>query len=592
MGESSEPKPARVVRNVNIRRTPTTEGNTPVGLYTAGDAITVYETRQINGDAWVRTIYQDAPAWAAMRWSGITFIEFTEPLPDSGRARVLRNVNIRREPSTQGNTPVGFYTAGDEFVVEEVCEVGGDVWVRTAYRGAPAWVAMQWHGVTFLEWVEEAPPPPPPPPPPDDTEPVTARVINGVNVRRVPTTQDNIPLGSYPAGAEIAVYDLRAEAMDLWARVYYAGQPAWAAVEWRGAKFVEFPDPAGEARLRARFTLSIRKALLVETAARIYPPGSAEYTRSAELIEAARPVDLGGLGEDIAGQAMPEGYKRFWALQTHLGLPDPFTTLPVPLDAQYRTFYHGFGPNTFALNNWRQWYRYTAGMHSGVDYSVPTGSPLYALADGVVENIRFLSNPNEVSLVIRCLMPARFDRAGRRVLSNVRLAYGHLATGRGAGSRPLSNLRVGPGDVVRAGQYVADSGYPVSGSLPNLVHQTGNAHLHFEIHLVEHDGSAAHLMSRPLNPLLFFAPEVAMQQILIGDRNLDFPYPAPQTLAGRGLGFLPLLDYWTLGMFRYGATPIWQYQGTRANPWPPGVLGLDELADEAAGWQAYEGKVL
>lgn len=591
MAEQPTSRSARILRNVNIRRVPTTEGNAPVGRYIAGTEITVHEVRQVNGDTWGRVEYQGEPAWVAKEWRGISFMVFTDTVdmpPAHDRARVLRNVNIRREPSTQGNVPVGSYRAGEEIDLKAIRRVNGDIWARVEYEGAPAWVAMEWRGIQFLEYIEKEPSLPPTPPPAEEIVPAPARVLYSVNVRRVPTTQDNVPVGSYRAGEEILIYELRLEDGNLWARVEYGGAPAWVAVEWRGFTFVIFTDPEAKARLRARLIRDIRKALLIETVARVYPKGSDEYTRFVDLVGAARDVDLDGF-QDIAGEAMPEAYKHFWAMQERLGLPDPFTRMPPPLDAQRRVFFQGFGPNTFAMNNWHSWYRFTAGMHNGVDYAVPAGTALYALADGLVEDIAFLGNPNEVSLMIRCFMPERFNRDGRRVLSNVRLAYGHLTTGRGAGSWPISNLLVEPGDVVQAGQYIADAGYPISGSLPDLVHQVGNAHLHFEIHLVEHNGDTGHGTREPFNPLLFFTPEVVMQQIIIGDKNLAFPYPARQTLVSQGYGFFPSLDYWTIGSFRYGVTPVWQYPGTRTNPWPHGVFGLDQLVEELADWQVYQG---
>jgi hypothetical protein len=228
----------------------------------------------------------------------------------------------------------------------------------------------------------------------------------------------------------------------------------------------------------------------------------------------------------------------------------------------------GFGPNTFAFRNWELFYDATRGMHNGVDYVVPEGSPLIAVADGVLVDFRFLDNPEERSLALRPYLPEQYRTPeGARVLSNVIVAYGHL-TGDPAGEI------VHVGDEVRAGQIIGTSGWPVytrdDGSTGI---QYNNAHLHLEVHLVT-NGTARFGSRHPFNPLLFWTPRlIAWQARLAADDDLP-PYPTSGQPYGR-------LGFFSVGTFAYDPpTPnVWRYTPTREMPWPPGVYSLSAMID-------------
>jgi murein DD-endopeptidase MepM/ murein hydrolase activator NlpD len=96
-------------------------------------------------------------------------------------------------------------------------------------------------------------------------------------------------------------------------------------------------------------------------------------------------------------------------------------------------------------------------FHQGVDFTPGTGTPIYAIADGVVEEHSGDSG---------------FDSFGNHVIiqhnipgQNVESLYAHMITG-------SSTLQVG--DAIKVGEFIG------------LVGDTGSsvgAHLHFEIHI-------------------------------------------------------------------------------------------------------------
>ena len=189
-----------------------------------------------------------------------------------------------------------------------------------------------------------------------------------------------------------------------------------------------------------------------------------------EQVDTLRGDDLRKLEEALTRQTMLPSYVRFWQLQPHLGLPNPFEYLPVEITPPSKLDemeFSGFGPNNFAFHNWALYYDTTRGMHNGVDYIVPEGSPLVAVADGVIVSFDFLDDPNERSLALRPYLPDTIRKAdGSRVLSNVIVAYGHLT------GDPTSEI-VHVGDEVKAGQMIGTSGWPLfrledgSSELPN-----------------------------------------------------------------------------------------------------------------------------
>jgi len=113
-------------------------------------------------------------------------------------------------------------------------------------------------------------------------------------------------------------------------------------------------------------------------------------------------------------------------------------------------------------------------MHSGVDFSVPVGTPVYATGDGVVE---FAGVNAGYGLTVRL----RHPKAERKTL------YAHL-------SRVADGVR--PGTQVKRGQVIAYSGNTGLSTAP---------HLHYEVH---------DLRGEPLNPLHTFAPGVRPAQYL------------------------------------------------------------------------------
>jgi murein DD-endopeptidase MepM/ murein hydrolase activator NlpD len=89
---------------------------------------------------------------------------------------------------------------------------------------------------------------------------------------------------------------------------------------------------------------------------------------------------------------------------------------------------------------------WSKGYHTGVDFAVPTGTPVLAVADGKIEN-------------------ANWGKAyGNQVVQKVEggwVIYAHL-----------NKVRIKPGAVVKAGELVGESGSTGNSSGP---------HLHFEM---------------------------------------------------------------------------------------------------------------
>lgn len=106
--------------------------------------------------------------------------------------------------------------------------------------------------------------------------------------------------------------------------------------------------------------------------------------------------------------------------------------------------------------------------HNGVDFSVPTGTPVYATGDGIVEHVGMASG---YGIMVRI----RHPRAERTTL------YAHL-------SRAAAGIQ--PGVRVERGQIIAYSGNTGLSTAP---------HLHYEIH--DKNGE-------PINPVYSFIPGV------------------------------------------------------------------------------------
>ncbi|MBX3083674.1 MAG: M23 family metallopeptidase [Anaerolineae bacterium] len=133
----------------------------------------------------------------------------------------------------------------------------------------------------------------------------------------------------------------------------------------------------------------------------------------------------------------------------------PFNTPPGP-----STWFLGqqYGNTSGAYNLGKYWYAAGQGLHFGIDFSAPCGTPVVALADGVVDyadNLSFGSAPH--NLIIS------HGDLGYTVL------YGHLLT------RPT----VVRGQPVKHGEVVAQSGDPDETC-------TSRPHLHLEVRSMDY----------------------------------------------------------------------------------------------------------
>ena len=133
----------------------------------------------------------------------------------------------------------------------------------------------------------------------------------------------------------------------------------------------------------------------------------------------------------------------------------PFNTPPGP-----STWFVGqqYGNTSGAYNLGKYWYAAGQGLHFGIDFPAPCGTPVVALADGVVEYadaLSFGSAPHNVII--------SHGDLGYTVL------YGHLLT------RPT----VVPGQPVMRGEVVGQSGDPDETC-------TSRPHLHLEVRSMDH----------------------------------------------------------------------------------------------------------
>ncbi len=300
--------------------------------------------------------------------------------------------------------------------------------------------------------------------------------------------------------------------------------------------------------------------------------------------------------------AITQGYYDFQAQREKLGLPAPFDVPPTAYEPSKLPL-NGFGPNTFALNNWSNWYTRVCGMHNGLDHNVPLGTPLLALSDAIIVGDRsqwpFMSSRYEKTLVIWCLLPD--DGSGTRKLSNVLVAYGHMS----------NNTVVKKGDRVKAGQIIGYSGYPHNEDATSgkVIEQPGNAHLHMEVHLLSGDNNTPYSRNRnpgllraykkpqpfdnntPFNPFLFFSERMVkyqMHQAVTVGRT----YPDANALArvAPPIRNWPPLDFFTVAYFQYPgvryANIIWKAQNPP--PWGKGVYGVSDALERIKTWDAFE----
>ena len=286
------------------------------------------------------------------------------------------------------------------------------------------------------------------------------------------------------------------------------------------------------------------------------------------------------LEDQVAAQTLVPNYHQFWAMQHHLGLPDPFGFLPVhpALASGIETLHiNGFGPSTVAFESWSIAYSETRGMNPGVDYLVPTGSPLVAVADGVIVNFPFLGDPAARSVALRPFLPPTIlRRDGTRALSNVVVGYGHLTHSNNApdDSTPI-------GEQVRAGQRIGTVGWPVhTQDDGDVMVQRHNAHLHLQTHLVT-DGDYYFRAGQPFNPLLFFAPRWVAFQARLAKHDDYPPYPEVGQPFGK-------LGFFELGCFHLQPpTIVWEHEPSQHALWPEGVYDLDTLIDYVGTFKPY-----
>ena len=128
-------------------------------------------------------------------------------------------------------------------------------------------------------------------------------------------------------------------------------------------------------------------------------------------------------------------------------------------------FGQAYGNTTGAFNFGDRWYRAGQGLHFGIDFGMPCGTPLVAVADGTVayvDDMGFGSAPHNLVL--------RHDALELTTL------YGHL----------LQTPTLEPGEFVQQGQVVGLSGDPDETC-------SGRPHLHLEVRSMDY--------SRAYNPI-------------------------------------------------------------------------------------------
>lgn len=402
---------------------------------------------------------------------------------------------------------------------------------------------------------------------------VTVR-SGGVNVRAQPDV-NSTRLSTLAAGERRQVFGLVWRDYS-WLQIQWDRTDQAEDVAWIAAEFTDFSRSTAYNQVVGRWYESPAFLNFRRNVARAMMRAQNVDPELIERVARMRGESLKALEEHFAAKTVHPKVTEFWQMQAHLGLPNRFEYMPVHTSppADFATMeFNGFGPNSFAYRYWQIYYSRTRGMHNGVDYIVPEGSPLIAVTDGVIIEFRFLGNSAERTLSIRAYLPESYRNPdGSRILSNLIIAYGHLT------GDPTSQL-VRVGDSVRAGQIIGTSGWPVFTREDGSVGiQYNNAHLHLETHLVNH-GDRSYGSRHPFNPLLFFAPRLTAWQARRVDRP---PYPTTGHPYGR-------LGLFTIGSFAYEPqTPrVWDYTPTPGAPWPPGVYNLAAMVNYVRTFRPY-----
>ncbi|GAA5532333.1 M23 family metallopeptidase [Deinococcus aluminii] len=153
-------------------------------------------------------------------------------------------------------------------------------------------------------------------------------------------------------------------------------------------------------------------------------------TRTCLLRKGAAGALLAGLGVALAHYAPPLPESVIAKPARQFGLP--FAGAPGP---DTWLLGQGYGNTTGAYRQRRSTYGNLQGLHAGLDFSAPCGTPVRAIGDGVVAEVDGPHGSPPHNVVI--------DHAG-----NLSSLYGHL----------LKRASVRPGQRVTRGQVIAESG--------------------------------------------------------------------------------------------------------------------------------------